>query len=94
MLDVELAIDAADERYRLIARAKRPLAGRGGKTLGERMVASKRKRMCVSRFGLLGVLLRIAFPAGSGADVLAGCRLQQQSGQYDTTYYQISLPLN
>ena len=52
------------------------------------------KRARMAGFGLLGVLLGMTLAAGEGACVLAGCRGEQQRGQYDTATYQISLPLN
>ena len=46
------------------------------------MFASTGKRPRVTGFGLLGVLLRMTLPASGRTDVLAGCRGEQQRGQY------------
>ena len=46
------------------------------------MLTSEVKRTGVTGFGLLGILLGMAFSATGGTDVLAGCCRKQQRGQY------------
>lgn len=94
MLDVILIVDTADERNRLVARAKSPLACIGREPRTKLVIATKGEGTSVPGLGLPGVLLRMTFPARWRACVLAGCCLEQQSGQYKTANYQISLPLN
>lgn len=82
MLEIELIVDAADESDRLIPRPERPPVLLPGKRSG------------VAGLGLPGMLLWMARSASRGTDVLAGCRGQQQRGQYANANYQISRPLN
>lgn len=86
MLDIKLIVDTADKRYRLVTGAKGPLAGR--------LWTSKGEGACVAGFRLFGILLRMAFPASGGTGVLAGCCLEQQRGQHESTNYQMNRPLN
>lgn len=58
------------------------------------MLTSEVKRTGVTGFGLLRILLGMAFSASGGTDVLAACRGKQQRGQYKATNYQMNRPLN
>ena len=83
MFEVVLIIDAANEGDSLVPRAESPLTFLClGKSEG------------VSALRLLGVLFRMALGAGGGTGVLTGCCFEKQTGQYETSNYQISLPLN
>jgi hypothetical protein len=94
VLNIKLIVDTANKRYRLVSGAKGPLAGRARETGCQRMFTSKGKRTGVTGFRLFGILLRMAFPAACGTGVLAGCCLEQQRGQHESTNYQMNRPLN
>lgn len=94
MLDVILAVEATYKRDRLVPGAEGPLARIGREAACKQMVAAERKRPGVPGLGLLRILFGMTLAANGGAGVLAGCYLQKQRGQYETTCYQISLPLN
>jgi hypothetical protein len=58
------------------------------------MLTSEVKRTGVTGFGLLRILVGMAFSASGGTDVLVGCCRKQQRGQYKEINYQMNRPLN